>query len=97
MKTVWKYTLTGPQKSFSIPKGARILTVQAQHSNPCLWMLVDTEAEEERRYFKAYGTGHKIDVGVHEGMYLGTVQLDGLVFHVFEVTEMARLAEGAQA
>lgn len=74
-------------QSILMPKGAEILTVQTQNGIPCIWALVDIEAEKEPRVFDIFGTGHPVtfDMGV-ERKYINTFQLKGgaLVFHLFE-------------
>jgi hypothetical protein len=82
MKTVWKYPLE-PDAQVEMPKGAMILDVQTQAGTPTLWALVDPKAAKEIRRFRTYGTGH--DVPDNPGKFIGTVQIDWLVFHVFEV------------
>lgn len=87
-KAIWKYVLdTTDHQAVEMPVGAEILTVQTQYNKPCMWALVDPSAEEEKRYFEIFGTGHDVnyDMGVNR-KYIGTYQLDKgtLVFHVFE-------------
>lgn len=87
MKTIWKYTLTiTDYQHIEMPIGAVIRTVQAQDDELCLWAEVDTEAPlMHRRYFEIFGTGHPIHYGMGvERAYLGTVQMAGLVWHVYE-------------
>ena len=68
MYTIYKYELLKPQTTLSMHKGAKILCVQVQEhfmkERPCIWALVDPQAEKEERHFKVYGTGHEI--GEHE-------------------------------
>lgn len=87
-KTIWKYELkTEDIQSVTMPKGGTILTLQTQNDNPCLWVLVDPNAEKEVRGFMIYGTGHIIPTEPYPHTYIGTYQhLNGLVFHVFEFT-----------
>lgn len=87
MKTIWKYELRPDGATVGVPEGAKILTVQAQKELPCIWCLVDTDARQENRTFRVYGTGHPMPVC--PGDYCGTFQLMGgsLVFHVFEVRD----------
>ena len=71
-----------------MPKGAQILTVQAQHDIPCIWALVEPKAglaEEETRKFRMFGTGHEIH-DHSELFYIGTFQLNDGAFigHLFE-------------
>lgn len=84
---IWKWDLAvADLQSLSLPKGAKLLTVQAQYGRPVLWALVDVMAPAECRVFAAYGTGNPMPDG-DPGAYVGTYQLrDGaMVFHVFEV------------
>lgn len=84
-KTVWKYELTVKDVNhLEIPKGGKILTLQVQNDTPCIWILVDSEAEKETRRFGLIGTGHFTR---HENIeYVGTFQMyhGNLVWHVFE-------------
>lgn len=86
-ETIWKFELETTDNQFiEIPKGAQLLAVQTQSDKPCLWALVDPNAEKEKRCFEVFGTGHVINSNNRE--YIGTYQLNGgnLVFHVFEYT-----------
>lgn len=83
--TIWKYDLKpSTHQLIEMPKGARLLTVQGQHSGVCLWAIVNDEAEVEKRAFGVYPTGG--DAPGALAIYLNTVQLQGgvLIFHVFE-------------
>jgi hypothetical protein len=87
MKTIWKFELDF-NSTFEMPKGAEILTVQLQKDIPCLWALVDTEKELEKRHFETYGTGHPLSYERgNSKVYIGTYQIanGALVFHVFEM------------
>lgn len=89
MRTVYKYPIDLTDTfTLELPKGAQVLSVQMQGATPCLWALVDTKAEAERRTFRLAGTGHPIDESL-ELRFVSTFQLYGgdLVFHVFEVVE----------
>ena len=88
-KTIWKWELEiDDLVKLQLPKGAEILTVQAQFGKPCLWAMVNPKAETEERLFETFGTGHPIpyDIGV-DRKYIGTYQVQGggLVFHLFEL------------
>ncbi len=82
MRTVWKYTFTNAVMTFAIPAGARILVVQMQGALPQLWAEVDTLELNTTRTFVLVGTGNEVPL---RGVYVGTVQDDHLVFHVYEV------------
>lgn len=85
MKKIFKYQLETTDDQFvKMPKGAAVLTVQAQHNNPCIWVEVDPDAPTIKRRFFTYGTGHPMR-HVDNGDYVGTYQIqnDTLVFHVY--------------
>lgn len=88
-RTVFKYGLKPGLQRIRMPKGARILCVQAQRGEPHLWALVDVSKEEEARVFQVFATGEPIAEDMGQSWdYLGTFQLEGgvLVFHAFEYT-----------
>ena len=81
--TIWKYVLR-PHGSIQMPKGAVVLTAQEQYGEVVIWAWVNPEETEMvERKFLTPGTGHQIEEGALQ--YISTVQIDGLVFHVFEV------------
>jgi hypothetical protein len=86
MQTIYKFPLkVDDLVTVSMPKGAKILSLQVQNDIPCLWALVDEDMEwRENRVFRIFGTGHVF--AASPGTFLGTVQLmeGALVFHVFE-------------
>jgi hypothetical protein len=68
-------------------KGAEIIHIAEQYGDICMWAIVDTDAEQEKRCFNIVETGHEIynDMGINR-KYIGSVHLDGgsFVFHIFE-------------
>jgi len=88
MKAVFKYVIPVVDEfTMEMPKGAQILTVQAQRGVPCIWALVDPEMENEERSFVMRGTGHPIDDNMVPFLnYVGTMQMmEGtLIWHLFE-------------
>ena len=86
---IWKYNLTESNPVLTMPEGARVLSVQLQRDDICLWAMIDDAAmstQVERR-FRIHGTGHVIENG-DALVYVGTVQMceGSLVLHVFEVS-----------
>ena len=82
-KTIWKFPLeVTDEQTVQVPEGAQLLSVQTQYGKPCLWALVDPQAEKKPCVIQTYGTGHPV---THIDMYLSTYQMEGgaLVFHVF--------------
>lgn len=86
MRTVWKYTLRDQDTTIEMPIGATILHVREQHGCICMWALVDSTAEKERRSFLVTGTGHEIKSTYTDLEYVGSALVDygTFVFHVFE-------------
>jgi len=85
METVFKYTLfvQGGEQYVPLPIGAEVLHVDVQYEQITFWARVDSFAAQEQRRFIVAGTGHElppIDL-----KHLGTVQVGGFVWHVFEV------------
>jgi len=86
MKTIYKYELNPLHTVLDMPKGAELLCIKVQRGTPCLWALVDPDADMEHRPLVVFGTGHEV---VNAGKYIGTflIENDSLVFHVFEATQ----------
>lgn len=91
MKRVYKYQVSINHRSdILLPKGAEILSFQAQGETLQVWALVDAGADvrTERRRFLVYGTGHEINHPVEKLKYIGTSQMsvnrESLVLHLFE-------------
>ena len=86
MQTVHKYPLpTADNTSILLPHGAKILHVDVQNNELCMWALVDPARRLGKRRFRIAGTGHPIEE--EKVRHLGTALLyDGqIVLHVFEV------------
>jgi len=85
---IHKYTIAVHKHTIVMPVGARILCVQNQRGDICLWAEVCPEGPTEERTFIVRGTGWEY-IPVRDEVYLGTVQVsDGaLVWHVFETTQ----------
>lgn len=100
MLTIWKKPLQpGPgHQGFDIPAGAALLSVQLQNGGPTLWFLCDPEQPVKRRRVVVYGTGHVVEVALTPTIdstaqqaaasYVGTYQLNGYVWHVFDDGEV---------
>lgn len=85
MITIYKYQFEiAGRVEIEMPAGANVLSIQLQDDKPTVWAMVETTYSLERRVFRIYGTGHKLDMFATEGRYLGTIQLEGLVWHIFE-------------
>lgn len=85
MAVVYKYQLVVTDRQLvTMPKEAKILTVQVQNGTPCIWALVNPENETEDVPIRIHGTGHNIS-DPERLAYIGTFQMPryGLVFHAF--------------
>ena len=70
-----------------MPKGAKILSVQNQREEVCIWAEVDPDAHQTIRRIAIHGTGHTVTPG---GQFVGTFQLSGgdFVGHVYDHGEI---------
>lgn len=85
MKQIWKYTLSVSDHPFiTMPKGAKVLSVDVQHGDVQVWVLVDPEAPKELRGFRVAGTGQPLEEKIESMRFIGTVQIGDLVWHIFE-------------
>lgn len=93
-KRIFKYPLKIEDKQIiKMPLGYQILTVQIKDNVPCIWAIVDDkEAHVIDCKIITIGTGHCFDDYLfgyghyfdnHPLDYIGTYQLNQLVFHVF--------------
>lgn len=98
MDIIYKYNLSKWDSGtieVEIPKGAKILTMKLQGSQPVLWALVSVpknpeyKPANETRMFKVIATGQEIELGCNERLdYIGTFQHNGFVGHVFEYKKL---------
>lgn len=94
MRTVYKYQVAvDDYQEIELPRGARILSVQAQGTHIYLWALVDPEVKSVTRKIWILGTGHpfKLENELRVS-FVGTVQVNYgpgiLVWHVFSDYEV---------
>lgn len=84
--TVWKFPFEVQDEfSLSMPRFSRILTVQMQGDQPCIWAAVEPSESRDERRFRILGTGRPTPISTLE--YVGTFQMfaGALVWHLFEV------------
>lgn len=82
-QTIWKYPLDASGRTeVEMPGGAKVVEVAMQHGRFTLWAVVAPAVAMHKRVFYIAGTGHPIPEQAHT--HLGTVHVDGFVFHVFE-------------
>lgn len=68
-----------------LPIDAFILTVQVQGNGPVMWAQVNPANELRPRTVYVIGTGHT--VRDEHADYVGTVQIDGFVWHIYITPE----------
>jgi len=70
-----------------MPKGAKVLSAEAQYGKLIFWAAVVPDNEPEAREFAVLMTGEEFDVAIlHSHRFINTVLLDDqdLVLHIFE-------------
>lgn len=85
---IWKYTLpTAPgDHLWTLPIGARILSVQEQAKRVVMWVLLDPSADMSRPYdLRVVTTGENVPDSWLEANHLATIPLLGgsYVLHYF--------------
>lgn len=86
-RVVWKYPFgEGGEFRIRMPLGAKILHVDTQGRQPCMWALVDPEAPVVPRGFVLLGTGHVINDFSPAWTFVGTFLADDgrFVFHLWD-------------
>jgi hypothetical protein len=91
MQVIYKYIVDSQSMhqhifAVTLPLEAKVLTVQKQGENTCMWVLQNLQGNgpfQERRFVKI-GTGQPV---AENYKYIGTVQEMGgaLIWHYFEV------------
>ncbi len=85
MITIYKYQFViADAVEILMQQNAKILSVQLQDGIPTMWALVDTEPGVEIRHFEVVGTGQQLDGLIVFKTHIGTIQANGLVWHIFE-------------
>ena len=87
VKEIWKYPLLAATPIIlAMPEGAVMLTVQTQRGTPCLWALVDPQAQKVDYTFHIIATGEPFNaVWDTEMSYVGSFQTknETYVWHLF--------------
>lgn len=85
MKTIYKYELEiQDTQVITMPMNSKILSVQKQGLSVWLWAIVDTQFSNTYYTFNIVGTGNPMpDEPI--GDYIGTIQVNGFVWHVFNI------------
>lgn len=84
-KTIWKFPLEiSDTIRLDMPLGAEVLSVQMQDGTPTLWALVEPAMPLTAYSFRVFGTGHPVPNGAGLDVFVGTLQMGPLVFHMFK-------------
>lgn len=87
MRTIWKFPLKwSATQIVNFPKGAIILDAQMQGPTVCVWAVIndDEPITMEPRFIHIVGTGNAMPVNLYKEDYIGTVQTNGFVWHIFQ-------------
>ena len=83
MKAIYKFPLIVQSSQYiSTPIDFKPLSVQVQKNTIYLWALCGSVTKNVSRCIRIYGTGHGSVIG-DKDCYLGTVQHNGYVWHLF--------------
>ncbi len=84
MKTIWKFQLSPNPGTelITVPKNSIPLTVQLHDGIPVMWALVETGNKPHKLMVTTCFTGRGVDWFENMSKYLGTYQINGLVYHV---------------
>ena len=82
---IFKYEIPIKDKfDLELPKHSKILSFQVQNEKPYIWVLLDETKVLKHRYFTIVGTGHEFEYHPDIMIYIGTIQMGSLVWHLFE-------------
>lgn len=84
MKQIWKFPIPSEGNTVTMPKGAQVLSVEAQGLEIMAWAVVDLDAPLVQHHFPVYGTGHLIEAQDDVLPFIGTVLIDPWVWHIFD-------------
>lgn len=83
MKVIHKYQINkNISTTLHIEEGSEILSIQNQSGKIQMWVSIDDEAEKSMRKFTTVFTGQE-EPG--NGKFIGTVQVESIVYHIFEL------------
>jgi hypothetical protein len=86
MKTIWKQILKITDiQTITVPEFSKILSVQMQGDSLCVWYFVPDMNTQviEAVTFLILGTGNPYSGWIEPYKFLGTIQKDSFVGHVF--------------
>lgn len=89
MLVVHKFVFDNPEMQFDLPLNAQVLSVGRQGTGIVMWVLLDPDpqASKRPRYFGCINTGVQWEQKDKIFNFLGTVTIEAIVWHIFEVTK----------
>lgn len=85
---IYKYILSITEhQTVRMVSGAKILSVQVQNGQVCLWAEVSPHFAKVSRRITMHGTGD--DLTCVGAAFIGTVQISDFVWHVYDLGEAA--------
>ena len=82
-RVIWKWPLSvADSQMVDMHRVRQLLTVQLQDGKPTLWAVINPFTVKQQVEIRCYGTGNGNPSP--EDAYLGTVQINGFVWHFFE-------------
>ena len=82
-RVIWKFPLdVCREQEIGLHRVHDLLTIQVQNGQPTLWAMVHPETKPLSVMIRCYGTGNGNPLPDDE--YIGTVQLDGFVWHYYK-------------
>jgi hypothetical protein len=83
--TIWKYPFPVMDNfEIEMPITAKVVSVQIQQGQPCMWAIVNARLTTKMRKFKVVGTGHGFEL-MPDDTFIGTFQMGDFVGHLFEM------------
>lgn len=81
---IYKYELAKtPTQLIEMPLESKILDIQVQDGCLQMWVKVDASLKLVDVKIDSFWTGHDLPSDFYTGVYLATVQFEGLVWHFF--------------
>jgi hypothetical protein len=85
---VFKYPLpTKAEFEIEMDECGKILKVEIQGAQACMWALVNPIAKKISRKFLVLGTGIETNYNMNDLKFISTFQVQGgaFIFHIFEI------------
>jgi hypothetical protein len=83
-KTIYKYKLEITDiQSIETPGFPQFLEPQFQNGELFIWAIVEPGKETTKEQIAIYGTGNPVPDDISSDIFLGTIQMGPLVWHIF--------------